>query len=137
MWSFVIASTAAPETFNHYGPLVVLALMAIAFGVGNLILTTVIGPGRQGQTKGLVYESGVNPISSPLRRFNVRFYIVAMSFLVFDVEIVFLYPWASVFPSLADASPLAPWFLGRVLFFILTTIIAYVYAWNKGVFRYD
>ena len=127
----------ASQTFSHYGPVGVLLLMAIAFGVGNLILTSVIGPGRQGKVKGLVYESGMNPIGSAQRRFNVRFYVVAITFLVFDVEIVFLYPWATVFASLSPQSGLAPWFLGRMLFFILTTVIAFIYAWRKGVFRYD
>jgi NADH-quinone oxidoreductase subunit A len=79
----------------------------------------------------------MNPIGTARRRFNVRFYLVAMSFLVFDVEIIFLIPWAAVFPSLGEDSYLQPWFLGRMLFFILTTIIAFTYAWRKGIFRYD
>ena len=82
-------------------------------------------------------SSGVNPVGDTKQRFNVRFYLVAMSFLVFDVEIVFLYPWGTVFPSLSDESHLAPLFLGRMLFFIFTSIIAFAYAWRKGVFRYD
>ena len=81
----------------------------------------------------------MNPIGSARRRFNVRFYIVAMTFLLFDVEIVFLYPWAVTFPSLAGEAgdTLSPLFLARMLFFVLTTAIAFVYAWRKGVFRYD
>jgi NADH-quinone oxidoreductase subunit A len=81
----------------------------------------------------------MNPIGTARRRFNVRFYVVAMTFLLFDVEIVFLYPWAVTFPSLAgsEGDTLAPLFLARMLFFILTTLIAFVYAWRKGVFRYD
>ena len=122
---------------NHYIPLAILILMAIAFGVGNLILTSILGPRRQGPLKGMTYESGMNPIGTAHRRFNVRFYMLAMTFLLFDVEIVFLYPWATVFPSLDLQGGLAPWFLGRVLFFILTSIIAFLYAWRKGVFRYD
>ena len=127
----------ASSNFSHYGPLLILLAMAIVFGVGNLILTSVIGPHRQGPVKGTAYESGMNPIGSARQRFNVRFYIVAMTFLVFDVEIVFLYPWATVFGNLSPESGLAPLFLGRVLFFVLTTIVAYVYACRKGVFRYD
>jgi NADH-quinone oxidoreductase subunit A len=135
----MLAQATAPETFSHYGPVIVLGAMAVLFGVGNLILTSIIGPGRQGKVKGMVYESGMNPIGTAKRRFNVRFYIVAMTFLVFDVEIVFLYPWATVFPSLggADGPHYKALFLGRMLFFILTSIIAFVYAWRKGVFRYD
>lgn len=131
----------ATDAFSHYGPLAVLLVMAIVFGFGNLALTTLLGPRRQGAVKDITYESGVNPIGSAKRRFNVRFYVVAITFLLFDVEIVFLYPWAVVFGSL-DASTeiggaLRPLFLGRVLFFILTSVIAFAYAWRKGVFRYD
>jgi len=132
-----MVSLIAADNFSHYGPLVVLLLMAVAFGVGSLIATSILGPSRSGDVKGLPYESGMNPIGSARRRFNVRFYVVAMTFLLFDVEIVFLYPWAIVFSNLDNHGPLAPLFLGRVLFFILTSIIAFAYAWRKGVFRYD
>lgn len=132
-------ATLAYADFNHWAALGVLLLMAIGFGVANLILTHILGPSRKGPVKGMVYESGMNPIGSARRRFNVRFYIVAMTFLLFDVEIVFLYPWAVTFPSLGGehADVLSPLFLGRMLFFILTSIVAFVYAWRKGVFRYD
>jgi len=127
----------AAENFSHYAPVGILLVMAILFGVGNMILTHLLGPSRKGEVKGMVYESGMNPIGSARRRFNVRFYIVAMTFLVFDVEIVFLYPWATVFPSLSRESGLSTLFLFRMLFFLLTSVIAFIYAWRKGVFRYD
>ena len=130
-------TTLANDSFSHYGPLGVLVLMAVVFATANLILTHLLGPGREGKVKGMVYESGMNPIGSAQRRFNVRFYIVAMTFLVFDVEIVFLYPWATVFPSLELGSDTSFLFLMRMFFFIFTSIIAFAYAWRKGVFRYD
>lgn len=135
----MLALLAAADDLNHYAALGVLLLIAIAFAVGSVFMSTVIGPNKQGPIKGSVYESGVNPLSSVRRRFNVRFYIVAMTFLLFDVEIVFLYPWAVTFPSLggAEGDALSPLFLGRMLFFVLTSVIAFVYAWRKGVFRYD
>jgi NADH-quinone oxidoreductase subunit A len=120
-----------------YGPLVVLVVIALVFGVGNVILSRLLGPARTGSVKAGVYESGVNPVGTARKRFNVRFYIVAMTFLVFDVEIVFLYPWATVLPNLDPADPLGLQFLFRMFFFIATSIVAYVYAWRKGVFRYD
>lgn len=125
--------------FSVYAGLGILVFMAVAFGAINLIMTHLLGPSRKGEIKGIVYESGVNPIGTARRRFNVRFFIVAMTFLLFDVEIVFLYPWAVTFPALANdqAHNLTPLFLCRMLFFILTSIIAFVYAWRKGVFRYD
>ena len=130
-------TTLAQDNFSHYGPVAVLVMMAVVFAAANLVLTHILGPQKQGKIKGLTYESGMNPIGSAKRRFNVRFYIVAMAFLIFDVEIVFLYPWATVFPSLAHAGELSILFLARMLFFVLTTVIAFVYAWRKGVFRYD
>jgi len=122
---------------SHYAALGVLVVMAIIFGIANLVLSRLVGPAREGRTKGTIYESGMNPVGTARKRFNVRFYIVAMTFLVFDVEIVFLYPWATVFPNLAEGDPLGGLFLFRMLFFIGTSIIAYIYAWRKGVFSFD
>ncbi len=118
----------------------ILLIMAIAFGLVTLVMTHLIGPSRRGEIKGLPYESGVNPIGSARRRFNIRFYLLAIAFLLFDVEIVFLYPWAVTFPALVESetgASLAHLFLLRMLFFITTSIIAFIYAWRRGVFRYD
>lgn len=128
--------------FNQYAALGLLVVMAIVFGAATLAATHLFGPGRQGDKKGMIYESGMNPLGSARRRFNVRFYMIAMTFLLFDVEIVFLYPWATVFPNLAkDAEmggiPAAFLLLFRVVFFVATSVIAFAYAWRKGVFRYD
>lgn len=129
--------TLAQSGLAVYGPLVLLVVMGIVFAVGTVILSRLVGPGRSGQTKATTYESGMNPVGTARRRFNVRFYIVAMTFLVFDVEIVFLFPWATVLSNLPDGHWLGDQFVVRMLFFVGTSIIAYIYAWRKGVFRYD
>jgi len=120
-----------------YIPIGILVLMAIGFAIVNIVATLLIGPGRQGEVKGLTYESGMNPVGTARKRFNIRFYIVAMTFLVFDVEIIFLYPWAVTFSQLEPRSPEAALFLGRILFFIGASIVGYVYCFRKGVFRFD
>jgi len=120
-----------------YLPVLLLVLMAIGFAVGNVILSRFLGPRRDGDVKASTYESGMNPIGGARKRFNVRFYVLAMIFLVFDVEIIFLYPWAVSFAQIDLRSPDGALFLGRVLFFLFTTVVAYVYAWRKGVFRFD
>src|SRR3989304_6477635 len=102
-----------------------------------MVATHALGPRKAGAEKDISYESGMNPVGTARKRFNVRFYILAMTFLVFDVEIIFLYPWAVTFAELAPGSPDARLFLGRILFFLATSVIAYVYAWRKGVFRWD
>ena len=129
--------TLAAVELSSYIPVAVVIVMALIFVAANLILSHLIGPQAEGATKGIAYESGMNPIGSTRKRFNVRFYIMAMTFLVFDVEIIFLYPWAVTFSQLEPQSSEALLFLGRILFFITTSIIAYIYAWKKGVFRWD
>ena len=142
MTAFVLANGS--DDYAAYLPVLILIVIAVGFGATNLalpwIVAWVFGTSRTGKTKELTYESGVNPIGTARKRFNLRFYVLAMTFLVFDVEIVFLYPWATVFPNLArgEASDgMGGLFLVRMLFFIATSVVAYVYAWRKGVFRYD
>ena len=120
-----------------YLPVGVVIAMATGFVVVNIIATTLIGPRADGVIKGLAYESGMDPIGSARKRFNVRFYILAMTFLVFDVEIIFLYPWAVTYAKLEPGSAESALFLGRIIFFMATSVIAYIYAWKKGVFRFD
>lgn len=122
---------------SAYLPIVIMLLMAVIFVVVNLLGTHILGPRKQGGTKDMAYESGMNPIGTARKRFNVRFYILAMTFLVFDVEIIFLYPWAVTFTKLEPQSAEAQLFLARIMFFIGTSVIAYIYAWRKGVFRWD
>jgi len=136
---------------SDYIPVVILILGVAAVALTILALTYLIGPKRRGAIKQSVYESGVDPVGDARRRFNVRFYLVAVLFLVFDVEVVFLYPWAVIFPKLraADgaeqrwAAELAqagftPGFLavGIGIFFVLLTV-GFLYEWRKGIFRWD
>ena len=125
----------AATDISAYMPVFVILMMAITFAVANLVGTSLLGPGRQGTRKGMSYESGMNPVGTARKRFNVRFYLIAMVFLVFDVEIIFLYPWAATFTHLQVGSPEAAMWLGRILFFLLTTVVAYLYGYRKGVFR--
>ena len=122
---------------SSYVPVGLLVVMALIFAGANLLMTHVLGPRREGPTKDIAYESGMNPVGTARKRFNVRFYILAMTFLVFDVEIIFLYPWAVTFAKLEHTSPESALFLGRIMFFLATSVVAYIYAWRKGVFRWD
>lgn len=122
---------------NSYAPVLLLILMAVGFAVGNLAISRALGPGRTGTIKGKTYESGMDAIGNTRKRFNVRFYLIAMVFLVFDIEIIFLYPWAVTFPNLDHALGESGVWLARILFFIFTTLVAYVYGYRKGVFKFD
>lgn len=130
-------SLAEASTTSTYLPILLLLIAAIGFVVLNLVATKVLGPSRHGEVKDMTYESGMNPIGTARKRFNVRFYLIAMVFLVFDIEIIFLYPWAVTFRGLnMDVTDGAVW-LGRILFFLFTSVVAYIYGYRKGVFRFD
>lgn len=120
-----------------YLPIGILIAMAVTFAVANIVLTLILGPSRTGKIKEGTYESGMTPIGTARKRFNVRFYLIAMTFLLFDVEIIFLYPWAATFTNTAAGSEESSIYLARVLFFMATTVIAYIYGYRKGVFRFD
>lgn len=123
---------AQGEPRSAWLPVLILIVIGILFAVGTVIASTLVGPSRTGRIKESTYEAGMTPIGDTHRRFNVRFYVVAMIFLVFDVEIVFLYPWATLFPTAPNLI-----LLGEILVFILILLVAYAYAWGKGVFRWD
>ena len=132
----------ATEAQDSWAPVVLLLVIAIGFAVVNVAASLLIGPSRSGPGKEITYESGMVPIGDTRRRFNVRFYIVAMIFLVFDVEIVFLYPWAAIFaPAAGNRTPDGRAFSAMLLvemgIFIAILLLAYLYAWGKGVFRWD
>ncbi len=131
------ATLASSNEISAYLPIFMMVLAAIGFGAINLIGTFVLGPRRTGERKGETYESGMTPVSTARKRFNVRFYLIAMVFLVFDIEVIFLYPWAYTFTSLDPRTDQSLVWLLRILFFMLTTVVAYVYGYRKGVFKFD
>ena len=140
--SILAALDASPP--SSWAPVVLLIVIGIGFAAGNIILSVIVGPSRTGPGKELTYESGMVPVGDTRKRFNVRFYIVAMIFLVFDVEIVFMYPWATVFAPASQAGlvsangiDLGAMLLIEMVIFVGILLLAYIYAWGKGVFRWD
>jgi NADH-quinone oxidoreductase subunit A len=133
----VLAAFSTPV--DAWLPVVVLIVVAIGFAVVNIAASIILGPSRTGPGKETAYESGMIPVGDAHRRFNVRFYIVAMIFLVFDVEIIFFYPWAVIFAKhVRDASRKTGLvLLAEMGVFVVILLVAYVYAWGKGVFRWD
>lgn len=120
-----------------YLPILLMLFGAIGFAAINIVGTLLIGPRRAGARKGESYESGMTPVGTARKRFNVRFYLIAMVFLVFDVEVIFLYPWAATFANLEPMSDQSFVWLMRIMFFLFTTVVAYAYGYKKGVFRFD
>ena len=127
--------------YNEWAVLGLLFVMAAGFAAFNVILSSALGPRRKGKVKDGPYESGMDPVGDTHQRFNVRFYLVAMIFLVFDVEVLFLIPWLTIFPARAfDTLGLTVKYgvlFTAVVVFAAIILVAYVYAWGKGVLKWD
>jgi NADH:ubiquinone oxidoreductase subunit 3 (subunit A) len=128
-------------SLGTYYPLFIYLAVVVGFAASTLVVTHLIGPRRRTVVKLMPYESGMDPIGSARQRFDVKFYLIAILFLVFDVELLFLYPWAATYrPSEEGGSILPGEFRGlvfwEVLAFLATVVVAYVYAWRRGVFRW-
>ena len=117
---------------GQYLPIVVLFALAFGFAVFSVIIATVTGPKRYNKAKLSFYECGIEPapMSSGPNRFPVKYFLTAMLFIVFDIEIVFLYPLAVVYHALG-------WFgFFEFGFFLVILLLAYVYIWRKGALEW-
>jgi NADH:ubiquinone oxidoreductase subunit 3 (subunit A) len=124
---------------STYYPVFIYLAVIVAFAAATLIAAHRIGPRwKRTPVKQMPYESGMDPIGDARQRFDVKFYLIAILFLVFDVELLFLYPWAAasgdrpLYPEETFRRPI----FWEVLAFLATVVVAYVYAWRKGVFRW-
>ncbi len=114
-----------------YIPLMVMILVGLIFGVSNIVLAEWLGPRRSTRAKLSTYESGMEPVKTARERFTVKFYMVAMMFILFDIEIIFMYPWAVQFKELGMYG-----FIAMILFMILL-FSGYLYVVKKGALKWD
>lgn len=111
---------------GQYLPLVVLLVLAGVFVAGSFATRALLAPDRKTEAKLAPYECGIVPTNDPPERFPVKFYLVAMSFIVFDIEIIFLYPWATLYRRLG------PYGLVAVVIFTAPIVISLAYEFSKG-----
>src|SRR6478735_198063 len=116
-----------------YTPVLALAVLAGAFAVFSVIMSALVGPKRYNRARLDSYECGIEPTPQPLGggRFPVKYFITAMLFIVFDIEIIFLYPWAVQFDQLLLFG------LAEMVVFIATVFVAYAYVWRRGGLDWD
>ena len=129
-----------------YASILFVIVLAVGMAGAILVLTHLVGPQRKGPRKQAVYESGMPPVADARRRLNVRFYIVALIFLLFDVEVVILWPWALAYYQAAangETISVSGELVGKGFLlvggatFLLLLLVGYLYEWRKGVFRWD
>jgi NADH-quinone oxidoreductase subunit A len=118
-----------------YLPLLIFFGIALAFGVFVVIASYLVGQHKPTPTKMAPYECGVTTVGTSRQRIPIRYYLVAMLFLLFDIEIVFIYPWAVVFRDLKAALGILIFF--EMLVFMGILIVAYVYVWKRGALEWE
>jgi NADH-quinone oxidoreductase subunit A len=122
-----------PSQWMQYLPVLMLGVLAVVFAFGMLAMSVILGKtGRRSRIKDTAYECGMLPVGEGSARFSVRFYLVAMLFILFDVEVVFLYPWAVVYKDMLRHN--ANWIFGSMLSFLAVLFAGYLYALKKRAF---
>jgi NADH-quinone oxidoreductase subunit A len=118
---------------NSYVPILVLGALSFGFAAFSIVAGYLTGPRRFNRAKLDAYECGIEPTPQPVGggRFPVKYYLTAMLFIIFDIEIVFLYPWAVAFDSLGIFG------LVEMALFIFTLLVAYAYVWRRGGLEWD
>jgi NADH-quinone oxidoreductase subunit A len=116
---------------GSYLPILVLFLIAVFIAIFVIVASSLLGPRRSTTRKLAPYESGMEPIGPAIRRIPVKFYVVAMLFILFDIEVVFFYPYALVFRQLA-----VPGLIAMGVFF-LVLMVGFIYEWKKGALRWE
>src|SRR6476660_9647242 len=122
-----------------YAPIGIIFLVAMGFAVSQLLVTQLIGPRKRTTTKLMPYECGKDPVGSARDRYSIKFYSVAVIFLLFDIEVLFMVPFAVAFKYLIEEQKISGIAFGAValveiLVFMATLVVGYIYVWKKGTF---
>lgn len=119
-----------------YLPIILLVVVAALFGLGSLVVSALVGQKKPSVVKLSPYECGCEPVGTARERFSIKFYLIAMLFILFDIEAVFLYPWAVVFQKFIKSG-----FGGFIFFemgvFVLILFVGYIYVWKKGALEWE
>ncbi|HTP66908.1 MAG TPA: NADH-quinone oxidoreductase subunit A [Geobacteraceae bacterium] len=119
-----------------YLPILFLVAIAAVFGLASITLSSLIGQKKPSEVKLAPYECGCEPVGSARERFSVKFYLIAMLFILFDIECVFLYPWAVVFKKFIK-SGLGGFIFWEMMVFIVILFVGYIYVWKKGALEWE
>jgi NADH-quinone oxidoreductase subunit A len=127
---------------KEYIPILIVFIFVAGFAVTNIVLSHVVGKRKNTRAKLMPYECGMDPVGSAHQRFSVKFYLIAMLFILFDIEAVFLLPWAVVFKTLSRALTFngqsgRPFVFFEMMIFIAVLLVGYVYVWKKGLFEWN
>ena len=125
-----------------YAPIGVMFLVAFGFAASQILVAQLVGPRKRTATKLMPYECGKDPVGSARDRFSIKFYMVAVAFLLFDIEILFIIPFAVAFKSLLRLENETGILFGTIafitmMFFLATVVVGLIYEWKKGAFEWS
>ena len=120
-----------PNSTAAFVPILMMVVVATAFALGSILASYYLGRRINDPAKAMPYECGITPVGNARERFHTRFYLVAMLFIVFDIETVFMYPWAVVYKQLAMFG------LIEMAVFIAILLAGLIYVWGKGALEWD
>ena len=124
-----------PFNLYDYLPILLMFIVAGGFAIGNVLLSQFVGQRKRTRTKLMPYECGKDPVGSARERFSVKFYLIAMLFILFDIEVIFLIPWAVVFRAFASQGAAMKTFVYlEMMIFIGLLLVGYIYVVKKGAF---
>ena len=123
-------------SLSDYLPIALMFLVAVGFAAGNVLLSQLVGQHKATRTKTMPYECGKDPVGSARERFSVKFYLVAMIFILFDIELIFLLPWAVVFRDFVVNHGLGTLIYVEMMTFVVLLLVGYVYILKKGLFEW-
>lgn len=121
---------------SEYISIAIFIAATALIAVIAIVLGTLFGPQRPGAKKNMPYESGMDPIGPGQRRIPVRFYLISVLFILFDIEVVFFVPWALIFSDFVKSGR-GMFMLAEMLVFILILLVGYAYAWKKGALEWE
>ena len=119
---------------ENYLPILITFILAAGFVSVSLIQTHFVGPRINNKVKMMPYESGVDPVGETRIRFSIRFFLIALLFIIFDIEIVFLYPWAVVFK---DFLTMGSFIFFEMVVFLFILLFGFVYVWKNGALEWE
>ena len=121
---------------SSYFPLLILFVIGAVLSGGFVLLSHFVGKKKPTPEKMTPYECGVDPVGSPHERFSIKFYLIAMLFILFDIEVVFLYPWAKLFNEF-KANGQGVFIFGEMVVFLGVLGLGLVYVWRRGALEWD
>ncbi len=132
-----MAQATQRDMLQNYFPVLIFVLVGLAFGLVPIVLGWLIAPNRPDSEKLSPFECGFAPFEDARMKFDVRYYLIAIIFILFDLEIAFLFPWATIFKEIVGSPQVKFFGFIEMIVFLAILVVGYIYAWAKGALDWE